>query len=173
MSRGRAIGRRGSPANRRARYGAGSRGGAVSRARGFTLLEVMLAFAMLAFAMGLLIGMLADGLHQVSRAEGATEATLYAQSMLDPIGTLEPIAPGDREGYFQGNRYHWRLHVAQAPDPAPRIDVLTAPTSEVLTPPVLYRVVLDVSWGEGKPGQMLHFATLRARASEQGGSGPP
>jgi len=171
MSRNRAIGQRHAPATRR-RSGMATRGGA-GRARGFTLLEVMLAFALLAFAMGLLIGMLADGLHQVSRAEGATEATLYAQSLLDPMGTLEPIAPGDREGYFQGNRYHWRLHVAPAPDPAPRVVVLTAPTTEVLTPPVLYRIALDVSWGDGKPGQTLHFATLRARASGNSGGGVP
>lgn len=149
-----------------ARHRQGS--GRAARMRGFTLLEVMLAFALLAFAMGLLIGMLADGLHQVSRAEGATEATLYAQSMLDPLGTLEPIAPGDREGNFQGGRYRWHLHIAPAADPAPRVVVLTAPTTEVLTPPVLYQVVLDVSWGDGKPGQTLHFATLRARAAPAG-----
>ena len=138
------------------------------QARGFTLLEVMLAFALLAFAMGLLIGMLANGLHQVSRAESATEATLYAQSLLDPLGTLEPIAVGERNGYFQGNRYRWRLQVTPAQDPAPRAVVVTAPTSEVLTPPVLYRIALDVSWGDGGRGQSLHFATLRVRAPPNG-----
>ena len=141
------------------------------QARGFTLLEVMLAFALLAFAMGLLIGMLANGLHQVSRAESATEATLYAQSLLDPLGTLEPISPGEKDGYFQGNRYRWRLQITPAPDPAPRVDVITAPTTEVLTPPVLYNIALDVSWGSGGVGQTLHFATLRARQAPAGTGG--
>jgi len=142
--------------------------GAAGKARGFTLLEVMLAFALLAFAMGLLLGMLADGLHQVSRAESATEATLYAQSLLDPLGTLEPITPGEKIGYFQGNRYRWHLQIAPTPDPAPRAAVQTAPSPEILTPPVLYRIALDVSWGDGKPGQTLHFATLRARVPPTG-----
>ncbi|HMB42640.1 MAG TPA: prepilin-type N-terminal cleavage/methylation domain-containing protein [Luteimonas sp.] len=143
------------------------------QARGFTLLEVMLAFALLAFAMGLLIGMLANGLHQVSRAESATEATLYAQSLLDPLGTLEPISAGERDGYFQGNRYHWRLQITPTQDPAPRVNVITAPTTEVLTPPVLYRVSLDVSWGDGGVGQTLHFATLRARTPATNSAGAP
>jgi general secretion pathway protein I len=143
------------------------------QARGFTLLEVMLAFALLAFAMGLLIGMLANGLHQVSRAESATEATLYAQSLLDPLGTLDPITPGERDGYFQGNRYHWRLQITPAQDPAPRVAVITVPTTEVLTPPVLYRIALDVSWGAGGVGQTLHFATLRARTAPVNMGGAP
>jgi general secretion pathway protein I len=158
----------------RRRFGASARQGSrASRARGFTLLEVMLAFSLLAFAMGLLIGMLANGLHQVSRAESATEATLYAQSLLDPLGTLEPITPGEREGYFEGNRYHWRLQVAPAVDPAPRLPIPVAVTTEVLTPPVLYRIVLDVSWGAGQPGQILHFATLRARTPPTDNGGAP
>jgi general secretion pathway protein I len=137
------------------------------------LLEVMLAFALLAFAMSLLIGMLANGLHQVTRAENATEATLYAQSLLDPLGTLDPIAPGERDGYFQGNRYHWRLQITPAQDPAPRAQVVAVPTTEVLTPPVLYRVALDISWGTGQPGQTLHFVTLRARTPPTNNGGTP
>ena len=150
-----------------------SRGTGTSMCGGFTLLEVMLAFALLAFAMGLLIGMLANGLHQVSRAESATEATLYAQSLLDPMGTLEPIAAGESEGNFGQNRYHWRLRIAPVADPAPRVasPVPTTPTAEVLTPPVIYRIALDVSWGAGQPAQVLHFVTLRARAGTTGNGG--
>jgi general secretion pathway protein I len=146
-----------------------------ARQRGFTLLEVMLAFALLAFAMGLLIGMLANGLHQVSRAESATEASLYAQSLLDPIGTLEPIAAGGRAGYFGGNRYRWRMQIDPVADPAPIAAVApaTVATTEVIAPPVLYRVMLDVSWGDGSPTQTLHFATLHVRASPNSNGGAP
>lgn len=149
------------------------RGTGASMCGGFTLLEVMLAFALLAFAMSLLIGMLANGLHQVSRAEGATEATLHAQSLLDPVGTLEPIAAGSREGYFDGNRYHWRMQITPVGDPAPRTAPATplTPAAGALAPPVLYRVVLDISWGDGQPAQTLHFVTLRARSTSPGNGG--
>lgn len=144
-----------------------------TRARGFTLLEVMLAFVLLALAMGLLIGMLANGLHQVTRAENATEATLYAQSLLDPLGTLDPIAPGERSGYFAGERYRWQMQITPIADPAPRLPVLATPTTEVLTPPVLYRITLDVSWATGQAGQTVHFTTLRARTPPAGTGGTP
>jgi general secretion pathway protein I len=140
--------------------------------RGFTLLEVMLAFALLAFAMSLLVGMLANGLHQVTRAEDSTRATLHAQSLLDPIGVLEPIAIGESQGTFEGTRYHWHLQILPVDDPAPRQPIPTAPAAQDLAPPRLYRIALDVSWGAGQAGQTLHFATLRARTPPAGSGAP-
>jgi general secretion pathway protein I len=149
------------------------RGGRAARMRGFTLLEVMLAFALLAFAMSMLIGMLANGLHQVTRAEDSTRATLYAQSLIEPIGTLEPIAVGASQGYFDGNRYRWQMQIAPVDDPAPRAPIAAAPPVQDLTPPRLYRIALDVSWGAGQRGQVLHFVTLRARMPPPAIGGAP
>ena len=130
--------------------------------RGFTLLEVMLAFVLLAVALGLLLGMLSGGLKQVSEAGHATEATLHAESMLDALGTLEPIAPGHKEGTFADERYRWTLDIETADDPAPlATDVAASPP--LLGGPVLYRVALEVRWGQGRPRERLRFVTLRAR----------
>ena len=137
-------------------------------ARGFTLLEVLLAFVILAAASGLLLGMLSGGLGQVARARSYTEASLYAQSLLDGVGVLEPVAPGERDGEFGGGRYHYRLQIAEAPDPAPAPPDPLAPTVPVdpATTPKLFRLALDVRWGD-RPTQQLHIATLRARAPTQ------
>ncbi len=139
-------------------------------ARGFTLLEVLLAFVILAAASGLLLGMLSGGLGQVSRSRSDTEASLYAQSLLDGVGVLEPIAPGARDGEFGGGRYRYRLEIAEAPDPAPAppdplAQAQANPTDPALAPK-LFRVSLDVRWGD-RPTQQLHLATLRARAPTQ------
>ena len=134
-------------------------------AAGFTLLEVMLAFVVLATAMGLLVGMLANGLKQVHQAQGETEATLYAQSLLDQLGVLEPLATGSREGGFDKDRYFYRLEISEAQDPVPLQP--SAPLPDLLVTsigaPVLYRIVLDVRWGSAQPAQQLRFVTLRAR----------
>lgn len=142
----------------------------MSRARlhgasGFTLLEVMLAFVVLATAMGLLVGMLANGLKQVRQAQGETEATLFAQSFFDQLGVLEPLVPGSREGGFDKDRYHYRLEISEVPDPVPLQP--SAPLPDLLVniigAPVLYRIELDVDWGNALPAQHLRFVTLRAR----------
>jgi general secretion pathway protein I len=131
-------------------------------ARGFTLLEVLLAFALLAAAMGLLIGMLSGGLRQVAEAERETEATLHAQSMLDALGTLETLKPGQREGEFADGRYRWTLTIEEVDDPAPVAQGPTAPVPLEGGPQVL-RVVLDVAWGDGGPRRRLQVVTLKTR----------
>jgi general secretion pathway protein I len=131
-------------------------------ARGFTLLEVLLAFALLATAMGLLIGMLSSGLRQVGDSAQATEASLHAQSLLDALGTLEPLAAGHKEGTFDGRRYRWTLDVEPFDDPAPLNPGVIAPPP-LLGGPQLFRITLDVAWGDGGPRRTLKVVTLRAR----------
>ena len=137
-----------------------------AREAGFTLLEVMVAFVVLAIALGLLLGMLSRGLKQVAQAASETEASLHAQSLLDALGTLEPIEPGVRDGQFDRGRYRWRLDVAEVEDPAPpelsEAEIAALPI-EGLGAPVLYRVVLEVEWGARAPAQRLRYATLRLR----------
>ena len=133
-----------------------------SRQRGFSLLEVMLALTLLALAMGLLLAMLSGGLRQVSVAERETEAALHAQSILDALGTLEPVVPGHREGETGDKRYRWTLDVAKAEDPAPLNPGELAPASGLQGGPELYRVALVVAWGEDAR-QKYEVVTLRAR----------
>ena len=75
-----------------------ARGNSASASRGFTLLEVLLAFVLLGAAMGVLVAMLSNGLRQVRQAQDETEATLHAQSLLDQIGVLEPDRAGPAPG---------------------------------------------------------------------------
>ncbi len=133
---------------------------------GFTLLEVMLAFVLLSTAMALLIAMLSNGLRQVRQAQDETEATLFAQSLFEQTGTLESLKPGVREGELAGGRYRYRLTVERIPDPLPA----SAPpgrgaATESLDSAQLFRIVLQVEWGEGQAAQRLRFVTLRARAA--------
>ena len=135
-------------------------------ARGFTLLEVMLAFVILAAAMGLLVAMLSNGLGQVRQAQGETEATLHAQSFLDQLGVLENIKPGKTNGQFDQGRYHYDLEVTEVDDPAQPPTDQSPPTPAAVGTPKLYRVALAVRWGAGQPAQQLRFVTLRARVPQ-------
>lgn len=140
--------------------------------RGFTLLEVLLAFALLAAAMGLLIGMLSGGLRQVADAERETEATLYAQSLLDALGTLETLKPGQRDGTFADDRYRWTLVIEEVDDPAPVALAAATPVPLEGGPQVL-RVQLEVAWGDGGPRRRLRMVTLKARQPAGIGAAAP
>lgn len=143
--------------------------GGARRTRGFTLLEVMLAFVLLAGAMGLLIGMLSGGLRLVGEGRSQTEAAMYAQSLLDELGVLAPLRAGRTTGEFGDGRYAYALDIAPTADPAPASAPPVPGAPAALPPqfgdrrPVLYRVQLRVRWGGGAPGQQLEITTLRYR----------
>lgn len=132
--------------------------------RGFTLLEVLLAFVILAVAMGMLMSMLSRGLGQVRQARDESEAAMYAQSLLDSTGVLETLDEGQREGEWADGRYRYRLDIRLVDDPTPEPPAIPgAPAPVPLAPPQLFRLDLAVRWGRDESGREIHFTTLRAR----------
>ncbi len=140
--------------------------------RGFTLLEVLVAFALLAIGLGLLLATLSSGVHSVARSSQSTQATLYAESMLDTLGADQRLQPGRSQGVFENGRYRWTLDVSpfRPPAPAPASgDPSTAdPNLQGVAENVLFRVMLQVQWGTPGTEQTLRVDTLRAYAPPQG-----
>ena len=143
----------------------------MNRSRGFTLLEVMLAFVILAVSMGMLLGMLSRGLGQVRTSQDETEAALHAQSLLDQVGVIEPVQPGEQVGEFANGRYRYRLETTEIedPSPAPALPSTVVDPGNAVNPPKVYRILLDVSWGPPESQRQLRFTTLRARSAPLGG----
>ncbi|PYB80999.1 general secretion pathway protein GspI [Pseudomonas sp. LB-090624] len=117
----------------------------MNRQRGFTLLEMLAAIALLVIAASVLLGAFAQSgrsLQQVARADRQHSA---ARSLIDDIdlGTLEP---GQQRGRWHG--LPWTVDVSLAAVPPGRV--------------TLYR--LDLTVGEGRYAS--HYSTLRARTSE-------
>ena len=56
------------------------------RARCYTLIEVIVAFAVLALALTLLLGTLSGASRQLRWADDAGRASLHAQSLIDQLG---------------------------------------------------------------------------------------
>jgi len=123
---------------------------------GFTLIEVIVAFMMLALALTLLLGTLSGAARQVRYAEDAGRAALHAQTLLDQVGIGEPLRAGRSDGELDDGRYRWSLEVAPWRDPG-RADVL--PTAGA---PQLMELVLDIEWGE--PGSTAARQRLQSRA---------
>lgn len=127
--------------------------------RGYTLIEVIAAFALLALALTLLLGSLSGALRQVRGAADRGQAALHARSLIDQVGVGEPLRAGTRTGELEDGRYRWTLDIARWRDP-----VATGGAVDPAAPQLL-EVRLALQWGEGGPRERLQLRTLRMQAA--------
>lgn len=133
------------------------------RQRGYTLIEVIVAFGVLALGLTLLLGTLSGATRQIRGADDAGRAALHAQSLLDQVGVGEALQPGRREGEFEDGRYRWTLDVQRWRDP-------TAPAAQpvAIAEPQLLQLALTVQWGDDVRWQRLSVRSLRLVAPDPG-----
>ena len=127
-------------------------------AQGFTLLEVLVAFALLAIALTLLLGTLSGAARQVGQADVRTRAVLHAQSLLATAGVESPLQEGRQRGRWDQGRYQWELQVR------PYVETRGTPTASAqpasLSGPRLVELELHVRWTQPRDGE-LRWRTLR------------
>lgn len=135
-----------------------SRSGQPGASNGFTLLEVMLAFVIFALSFATVLEIMAGSMRSVRRAGDDTEVALFAQSIMDLVGTEIPI----EEGMFNGtgmDRYQWQLEIfpyaSSADDPG------TQELAE-MSATELYWIDLYIDWDTGRRERSMHFSTMRS-----------
>ena len=126
--------------------------------RGYTLIEEMVAFAILALALTLLLGTLSGATRQIRWADDAGRAALHAESLLSQTGVGQVLEPGRTEGNFENGRYRWTMDVQPWVDPS-LVDV--PPQPEDPGAPRLMSLELEVQWGSGTARERLHLQSLR------------
>lgn len=131
--------------------------------RGFSLLEVIAAIAVLAIAFAALMQVAGSSLSLTARANERTQAALRARTLLDGAFVMEPVREGGTEGRFD-DIYRWRMNVSryQPPDEKPATDGVASAG--------MYRLDLDVIWGQGGDERHARFSTLRMGGSGGGNS---
>ena len=134
---------------------------------GYTLIEIIVAFGILALGLTLLLGTLSGATRQVRAAGDAGRAALHAQSLLDEYGTL-PQAQ-ERQGELEQGRYHWRMLVEPWRDPQPR----AAQPSVDPNAPRLLHLQLQVEWGDRGPTQRIQVSSLRLVRPQAEAVAPP
>ncbi|PKM15771.1 MAG: hypothetical protein CVV12_06420 [Gammaproteobacteria bacterium HGW-Gammaproteobacteria-2] len=96
------------------------------RLRGFTLIEVLAAFAVLAIGITVVAAMLNGGRRQVRYAAEASYAAQLAQNVLDAQGINGRLREGHDEGESDDGRVRWRLETREIADPLADPDTLDA-----------------------------------------------
>ncbi|WP_447784145.1 type II secretion system protein XpsI [Stenotrophomonas bentonitica] len=126
--------------------------------RGYSLLEVIVAFALLALALTLLLGSLSGAARQVHNADLRTRAMLHAQSLLAATGIEQPLQEGRSQGDWEDGRYRWELQVEPYVDA--RASALPQAAATTVSGHTLAQLTLQVRWGEGN-GERLQWRSLR------------
>ena len=132
------------------------------RSRGFTLLEVMLAFIIFALSFATVLEIMAGTIRSVGRASEDTEVALMAQSLMDLVGTEIPIEEGEYSGTGM-DRYQWEMGITLY-DTGGQTGDEGMSTQELadLSGIELYRVDLYVDWEAGRRQRELHFSTIHS-----------
>lgn len=88
-------------------------------ARGFSLIEVLVAFTLFAVALGVLMQIFSRGVNGASIADHYAKATMYAESRLAAIGLEETLKEGTTSGKFNDD-FAWQVTIKPYLDTAPR-----------------------------------------------------
>ena len=123
--------------------------------QGLALLEVLVAFAIAAAALGVLFSGALDGLRGAGAAARTEEALSHARSHLAALGHGQDIVAGETSG-DDGGGFHYRLRVVPAASTAPGGDL------------TLYAVRVTMSWAEDGRERTLNLESQRLATSRRG-----
>ncbi len=122
------------------------------RQSGYTLIEVLVAFMILALALTVLMRIFSGGLRNVSVSSDYAVATLIAESRLAAAGIDIPLRPGETSG-TEGERFEWTVSV-QDYQPWPGYRSAAKGVDA-------YRVTVTVEWPHGDNTRRVGLSTVR------------
>ena len=125
-----------------------------SRQRGFTLIEVVVAFVLLALVMSTAFEIFSAGLSRAGQLEERSRALVIAQSRMAIVGVEETLKESETSGESEDHKYQWTVSVkrtGEGEDPGK-----PAPSAYSL-----YRIDVRVSWrGADTREHALALSTL-------------
>jgi general secretion pathway protein I len=123
---------------------------------GFTLIEVLVALAILAVSLVALLGVFGNGFHLAAHIRDRSIATSLAQSLLATTVEGASLRTGETVGRF-ADGFRWRLHIA--PD---------GETNDGDGVPVrALQVSATVAWTDGRFERSVTLDTLRLAPKEK------
>lgn len=120
------------------------------RQGGFTLVEVLVAFAVAAVLLVPLLRLFSGGINELTRGEGTETAALWARTLLDSADGGR-LSAGSASGVLPGG-YRWERDAALYTDPA---------ITETARPLVPYAVTVTITWRERNRDRSFSLETLR------------
>jgi general secretion pathway protein I len=121
--------------------------------RGFTLIEVIVALAILGIGLTVIIELFSGGLRLGRTSEEYTKAVNYARVKMEEVLSKQKIEEGNEEGEFD-QTFRWQVDVK-------RMDILPTEKNPDFKPPVeLFEVKVNVLWKSGSKGAKDRSASI-------------
>jgi general secretion pathway protein I len=127
---------------------------------GFTLIEIVIAIAILGIGLTVIMELFSGGLRLAKTSEEYTRAMSYARIKMEEITSKQDIQEGADEGEFD-KTFHWEVDVK-------KIDFLPSEENPDRKPPVdLFQIKINVLWKSGSKERSASLETYKACKSEE------
>jgi general secretion pathway protein I len=128
-----------------------------NKQKGFSLLEILIAFSILALSLGILLKIFSGGVNTALVAEDYTIAVQIAESLIARTGTEIPLKDHQSNG-AENKKYHWQLTISPYSLANENFDPKN-------TPAQLFKVNVTVSWDDGGgDDRQIQLTTLKLAA---------
>ena len=122
---------------------------------GFTLIEILVALALLGLTIGAIASVLANSSRGYNAAGNVQTALSLAEDKLESAGVTGSLHSGQTEGRFD-NRFSWRTAVTPYEDKPPAGAADARPDGYEL-----FRIEVTVGWREGVRDTQIALSTVR------------
>jgi prepilin-type N-terminal cleavage/methylation domain-containing protein len=144
------------------------------RSNGFTLIEIMVAAAILAFGISAVLATFGNGLRTGQWSVERTRAILQARSRMTETLRQAAFEEMDEEGETEDGRYHWSIVVERLPEDddepfrSPGEIDSREPFGGPEQPQQLerYRVAVTISWPPDDPRGRVSLTTLQTQKAD-------
>jgi general secretion pathway protein I len=125
----------------------------VNKQKGFSLLEILIAFSILAFSLGILLKIFSSGVDTAIVAEDYTAAVQIAESLMAKTGLENSLQAGQDSG-TENEKYEWLLTVNPYLFEPGNADSVTTTMG-------LFKIKVIVSWGKAVNSRRVELTTLK------------
>ncbi len=133
-----------------------------SRNKGFTLIEVVVALAILGVGLTVLIELFSGGLRLARASMEYTKAVNYARMKMEEMTVKPAVQEGTEEGESDDRAFRWQVGVK-------KVDLLSIDKSVDYKPPIeLFQVKIDVFWKSGSKERSASVESFRAIKPDEG-----
>jgi general secretion pathway protein I len=134
------------------------------RNQGFTLIEVVVALAIMGIGLTVIIELFSGGLRLARVSEEYSKAVNYGRSKMEEVMIQPALVEGIEEGEFD-DTYRWEVGIE-------KVEVLPVQENRDFEPPVdLFQIKIRVLWNSGSKTRSMTVESYKVHKIEEEQSG--